>query len=523
MEKSKYQEIVILTEEECTRIQKAVNLFNNYRLGRDITRFSFEDILFDLLIFTKDRVETILELGTEEEIKEIILKATKEILAAAEKLESENKIREIAWAENRNKIYGEITNGNDLLKKVDYEYEQNKIAGKYLRDLKYLSEKLKRNITAMISTEEEVAVKEFEVRNAFSEFRAKVQHTELKKDLVEDVLEEVKKAESEAIEFIDVKFKEEPVRLLYFKSGNRVSVKVNLGKGRFSYRVGKRRCIRTNNGEDHAEYSLIVSVSYIMDFLYTNKVRDEDIVVSPESIEQFYEFDGNISVNLAPAFVAKWWNYDCPDIYRHSPNKYGHTNMLGMPICHFSHKLVESSWTAVYIGEDITEEEVTLLTKEREHTRIYSTMQSVLKARELKNKTEEIEALKEKVASFDQKVQQVIDTHKGEILAHIADAFGSRVLVKKVDESNPSQVTELHINDNFGLDCGFLNIFTANKDYSDNRTLLRQLDSNTMPWMNVDMPYNTQSLTVNRVQFDKVRDIVLNHAGIELYSSSMLD
>lgn len=320
-------------------------------------------------------------------------------------------------------------------------------------------------------------------------------------------------------DFTTEKLKEEPVKLYYYRTGGRVAVKLKWNKKTYTYRVGRGREVRLNRGNDCNEYPYIVSVSYIEDFLYQNGVRDEDMWVDPRSIDIFYSFRDKVSINLTPSFVATWWNYDCPDLYRHTPNKYRDTNLLGKPICHFSNKLVEVSFSADYIGDSITEEEVKALTNGYEHTRIYRTMKNVLEAKKI-NDEAKIAELREKVVQFDKKIQKVIDDHKNEIFDYVKNRYPYRCYWLP----EPNQYGyNFHIDDDFGLDCGFIYIQTSDKEYTQNRELLRQIDAYVFPWMNISLPYPTQSVTLKKVQFDKAKEIVQKELGIELYAHMVLD
>lgn len=225
--------------------------------------------------------------------------------------------------------------------------------------------------------------------------------------------------------------------LIYKTSGGGVSCKVNLGDDRrnVTYHRGKGKLFRWNKGKDRDEYPMVVSFSYLDDFLAANDINYKTVEIDKNSIDIFYGYShGNGEVffaNLTQRNIDKWWIYDAPDLYRYSVNKDRHTNMWGLNLICFSNKLVEWSWNGTYIDEDITQEEVEKLTKGHETTHIAEEMWRVLNAQKLSEG--EVEFLVEEVKKYEEQIQAVIDKHKDEILASIAGMIDGA----------------------YGLDCGF--------------------------------------------------------------------
>lgn len=516
-----------LTEEQRKTLNWAVKTMSVFGLQKNIALLSRQEWLKELSVFSYRMVDAILKFATHEEVDEIILKSAEKIEEIAHSFDVKD-LRKLHWAENKERVVQYIRDQyTAVFVKVDYDLEQQNIFSQFSEGLKGRGERIEGAVSALLSTEEEANQKKAEINNLLDEFKQSVEDSPMEEAYKVIIREETEKVREKSLLFVDVKLKEEPVKLLFYRTGNRVAVKLKWNNSGYTYAIGRKREIRLNQGTDCGEYPMIVSVSYIDDFLYQNKVRNEDILVAPESVDFFYAFDSKISVNLTPSFVNTWWNYDCPDLYKKTPNKNRFTNMLGMTINHFSNKLVESSWTADYIDEDITEDEVRLLTKGREHTRMYASMRNVLQARKLKEDKERVDELKTKVHNFDAHVQSVIDKNRFEILAFLAEKFKERVVLEKVvgidDELTPDMLDGMRINDNFGLDCGFLNIMTTDKSYGENRGILRNLDSNEFPWMRLKLPYESQSLTLMRKEFEKVKEVVLRETGIELYATTVLD
>lgn len=291
-------------------------------------------------------------------------------------------------------------------------------------------------------------------------------------------------------------------RILFYRTGGRVSCKLNLGENRrgITYHRGKGNCFRWNRGKDYKEYPLIVSVSYIDDFLAVNDINESEI--DPRSLDKFYGFDNHYFPSLSPANVERWWNYDCPDLYRYEVNKDGHVNWFGFRPIYFSSKLFGWDWGNAYVGEDITREEVEKLTKGHESSHITEEMWRVLNAQTLSDG--EIEYLAQQVKAYEDNIQAVIDAHKDEILSSVEGMQDGA----------------------YGLDCGFLYIYTTNPQYNEQKGLLKNVrhkDISHAPWMNVRMPWEPQSLTIKRKEFEKVKEVVYRELGETLYCKTVLD
>lgn len=503
-----------LTEEQRRDYAEAVKIMSPFSFKK-IGENDHKEMLDQLYVFGKRTNEIIVSEGKDAAELDAVVSATiKAVTNMEQKLKAKNKLGQIHWSENKDEIQEEITSQfPELFAKVTYRDEQERVKSDLLNNLKLLERKLRCDITAKISNKREAETKKYRAEKSLNQLKQKVSLS-LDTEYQSEVIEEINKTKDELFEFVDIKLKEEPVRLLYYKTGNRVSVKVNINRSSYCCNYGRKRSVRLNKGKDSDAYLLIVSVNYIIDFLYTNDIRSEDILIDPKSIDKFYTFGDEISVNLTPGFVDKWWNYDCPPFYRCEINKGDYTNALGEPLCHFSSQLVESSFSADYIDKRITKKEVSALTKGREHTRMAKTMYITLQAQKI-NDPKEVEDLREKVYSFDRRIQKVIDANKDKITERLAETFNNRV--RKDEKGN------IKFDDNFGLDCGFIFIQTTDAEYSKNRMLLSKISSNESHYMNIQLPCFSQSTTFQRAQFNAVEEIVLNELGIELYAYTQLD
>ena len=223
-------------------------------------------------------------------------------------------------------------------------------------------------------------------------------------------------------------------------------------------------------------------------------------------------FDNKVSCNLTSSFINSWWNYDCPDLYRCTVNKDGTGyNMLGERLPHFSTRLVEHTYIATYVDKSITEEEVELLCKGRKNTVIYKEMRSVLKAKTISET--DLQQMLEENKAYEKEIQDCIESNRREILDHLASVFEDRIISKE----------PFKLNENFGLDCGYIYIHTSNPEYNERKRILKKssLSSQVSTGMDIEFPYDSQSLTLMTVQFDKIREIVKREKGIELYCKTM--
>ena len=285
---------------------------------------------------------------------------------------------------------------------------------------------------------------------------------------------------------------------------NGVSVKLNIGTDHFRYTIGTRRRIRLNEDADKEMYPFIVAYSVFHDFLHVNNIDGTTLAIDPESIDTFYGYDyygaSDYFVNPTKGKVDKWWNVDCPPLYRYTPNKDESTNMLGMTLACFQTLICEAGWRENYIGDTVTEKEVMAFTKGYEHTTIYADMQKALEARALNEK--DIESLKKDIESYEKNIQTIIDNNKEIALSAV----------------------QPYTDQSFGLDCGWVNIYTTNETYNNKKKLLKNSKGNhTMENLDVKLPLVCQSTTLQRMQFEALQPILEEQLGDKIYANTMLD
>lgn len=474
--------------------------FNLYRLN-----LNHEGLLSGLGIFGILRMKYLLEHGTDAELNRLIVSSAKHIVEMAHTIPH----RKLKWGENVQAIMVRVESEfPELFAKVNASIHQNNLVNGFKEDIRRSNDNMCRVATATMSPSEAEEQKRV-CRMTCEQMRHAIKESEVEqKDELYDLLNE---SEANVLAFIDQKLAEEPVRLLYYWTGKRVAVKLGWNKSSYKFERDHKKDIRSNRAQDKEDFSLVVSLEYIDDFLCLNGVRFQDVLIDERSIDACYSFYDVTSLELSPSFVSEWYNHDCPDLFRMAPNKHGGVNMLGMPLPHFSSKLVESDWTSVYIDEDITDEEARALMKGHESTRVSREIDIVLKSRSV----DDVSELETWINDFDARIQRVIDKNANAIKAALYKKFASRV--------HTGENGEPSIDDNFGFDCGFLHVTAALDEYKEKRGMLCALKSSASKWMPLRLPIFSQSTTLMAEQFRIAREFVYLETGLELIGHTVLD
>ena len=380
------------------RLAEALKLMNPRGVKENC---SIEELITNLRVFGSSGAGIILDHLYEDEVERLIDKTVDIILEYATKAPTEQlvlpKIINKMFEEAR-KTYPEIC------EKIDDWRRQERFSYKIKEEVRDIERRITKPISAVTPKELiEKAKKEAEEAFDYSLVEKSILENVSDAGLIAEVKQEFIDAKKRALSYIEIMEKKPPVKLYYYRTGNGgVACKINLNSRSYSYRRGTGRSVKSNNGNDKEYYPLIVSINNLLNFLYQNGILYKDILIDPRSIEVFYMFSNHVSQNLTPAFVEKWWNYDCPDLYRCTVNKNGQGyNMLGERLPHFTTKLVESSYYGVYVGKNITEDEACLITANRMHTEIAQEIESVLKSKnmtldELKDRLADVQTYEQK-------------------------------------------------------------------------------------------------------------------------------
>jgi len=493
------------------KLEKAVSLVNPFIKKR--AEASIEELLKDLTILGSGSVNIILNYPDKEKAERFIDKVADIILEYSEKMPA----YQLTWTKNQEKMFEQLREEfPEICRLIEDRERQKEFVGNFKKRIRNIEREIKDPVSA-VAPKELIEKARLKAKNAFNFESVKEilkENNITDEDLIEEIRQELDRAKERTLSYIDDMEKMLPVKLYYYRTGNGgVSCKVNLNSGSYRYTQGRKRAVRRNKGEDQEEYPLIVSISYLLEFLDDNYIDYKNILIDERSIETFYVFENFVSERLTPGFVAQWWNYDCPDLFRCSVNKDGQGyNMLGEKLPHFYKKLVECSYYGVYVDEDITEEEARAIAKGREHTAIYKEIQSVLEAK--RTTLEELEAKLAANRAYERRIQNIINNNRDVILDFLKNEFRDRIV-----SEDP-----LRINDAFGLDCGFLYVYTSNPEYTENARILKDspLSSEISIGLDIEFPYKSQSLTLMRAQFDIIKEVARRY-GENLYCKCVLD
>jgi hypothetical protein len=320
-------------------------------------------------------------------------------------------------------------------------------------------------ITAHLSTQEEAAELKQKTDDHFNGMMAEVEASGCRDTDKKNLMSAIQIAAESCRNFVDKKLAEEPVRLLYYWTGNTVFVKMK-SNGTLNTMKGFGRKFWNNDGDDRDEFNLIVSLDYIMEFLHQNGIRDQDTLIDARSIDCCYAFKERIALNLTPEFVREWYEKGCPELLKITPNKVKGINIFGMPIVHFTITLVASNGINVFINQDMSKEEAKALMKGFEHTWISEEIQCMLKARELieSEKSSEVEKW---VREYDARIQKIIDDNAIRIFNRMIMKYPERLQAAFIDAHSLS----VKFDDDFGPDCGFLQIRPKDAEYQEKRRL----------------------------------------------------
>lgn len=308
--------------------------------------------------------------------------------------------------------------------------------------------------------------------------------------------------------------------LLFFNKSNKPYVEIK--------RLNEKATLYIPNSKNYIrkdENTVVCLYKNFERFKDLNDLDFSDFVVSKDSIEKFYGFDDVFFVNPTKKWVEMWWNYDCPNLYRYTPNIRGTSNFFGLVLECWQNQLVESTWNAVYIDEDILEEEVEKFAGDYTHTAIYSQMRRVLDARELSE--EEKQAKIRKAEKIEEEIQEIIDKNAKNILLKTAKRY-----TNSFDEGRELEgysLEELHnylstLERSFCLDCGFLYIALADErlelfkeiaEYDDRRF-------NTGA-MKLKHPFIGQSTTIKREMASHIKEVVEKESNYKIKYWTVLD
>lgn len=312
--------------------------------------------------------------------------------------------------------------------------------------------------------------------------------------------------------------------LLIFNKSNKPYAKITrLSKEYSLYKPNSKNYITEEMGSVTCLYKNLYR------FLECNDISDSDVVISKKSIDKFYAFDDTFFVTPTEKWVNKWWNYDCPRLYKYVPNVNGTTNMWGLGLICWQNLLVESTWNYTEVDENITNEEVLAFAKDREHTAIFKQMQNVIRAREMSDEDKQRKI--KKAENIEKEIQKIINKNEKEILLSTMERMeryvhcDSEAYLNK--DSNIEEIkNELrNLDGKMGLDCGFLYMKLSNGDdlfkeiAEYDKDNYRSKDGS----MKLNYPLFVQSTTIKKEMAAQIKRIVEASSNYRLSYWTVLD
>lgn len=297
--------------------------------------------------------------------------------------------------------------------------------------------------------------------------------------------------------------------------------------------IYKGRCnIHFTEKEIHLPFS---KLDRLMD---ANNLTSRDMYVDSESIPYFYGFEVGdsyeFSVNLTKAFVDKWWNYDCPRLVKFYPNIDDSTNWVGYRPVNFENTLVDWSYLGTSVDEDITLEEVNILTKDRENTSISNNILLTYKA--TNTKKEDVDVIEKEIANYESKINEAIQKFKLDILKETCIEFLGEERFEEeysnitIEQPQYTQLDKINIilnnNEPNAFDCGFLYFYPNSSDththelYTMAKTLLKE---RAIGNIHIDSLWNGQSVTIKKIIGQKTVKKIKDILDIDIIYNTVLD
>ena len=282
----------------------------------------------------------------------------------------------------------------------------------------------------------------------------------------------------------------------YCTNYNNLRIKTDI---EFDVPYGYNQFIKENNNDAYP-YT-IANYNAFQELINANDIEEKDINLY--GLEEFYGHEDNFG-KLNEEFLSNWNKFK--PLKRYRLNKDHGENMFGI------HML---AWESVLIMHDggfyfdnITPEELKVIIDSTDGV-IKEKAQKLFDVLEMDE--EEIQEARDTVIFYEKRMQYIVDDHREEIL----NEFDGKLYDYDGDKIKPYKI-------NTGLDCGFLHVYSRNELYREAKEIVNLYDGGAR-WMNLRLPYSPQSITLKRKVFKKVKEVVNNFIGEELYCKTVLD
>ncbi len=280
---------------------------------------------------------------------------------------------------------------------------------------------------------------------------------------------------------------------------------------------------------------LIGSPAAMDDEFYQARVKFDDghesefdspyVRVDADSIDTFYAFGGQKFVKFTKAIMDKYWRDPCT-LTRYDVNKTSSSNDWGITYNVWRSNIVEIEG-GVYI-DDISNEEVKALTDGRSS---WIAKEIIRSFRVKNNDDDEYKAdVKKRVSDKLQHLQEIIDSHKEEILdrtfKHMyLDSTQFDSIVDN-EERIQKKCEYLTLSEGkFGLDCGFIYFYFFDREEENQVKEASEFGLHCCysdGTFSLNLPYENQSTTIKRIEANIIQDIIKN-AGINICYKTVLD
>jgi hypothetical protein len=282
----------------------------------------------------------------------------------------------------------------------------------------------------------------------------------------------------------------------YCTSYNNLRIKTDI---EFEVPYGYNQYVRKNNDKTYP-YT-ITNYNAFLELIDINGIEEKGIELY--GLKEFYGHEDNFG-KLNKDFLSNWNKFK--PLKRYRLNKGHSENMFGI------HMLAWESVLVMFDGgfyfDNITPEELKVLIKSTNGV-VKEKAEKLLEV--LGMEEEEIEEARETVRFYEKRMQYIVDDHSEEIL----NEFDGKLYDYDGDKIMPYDIKT-------GLDCGFLHAYSENKLYNEAKEIVVLYDDEA-DWMNLRLPYSPQSVTLKKKVFGKVKEVVNDFIGEELYCKTVLD